>query len=510
MIIRKLEALFTLRTNNGEFKRASSHLDTLAGKAEDVMKGIAGLFAVEKLREFISTTASATAQINKSAKLLGISTEAFQELSYAAEKSSVAIDTLEDSLKELMIRSVDAQSGSGDAAEGFLALGLNMEMASNNLIEPLELLDKVADGLKDLHQNKRLWVADALFGDQGYEMLKILKDGSAGLDQMRIEAKSLGYVMGGESVDNGERLSRAFNRLSSSSHLAGRSLAQKLFVPLAKISEIFSNLVLSTQNAEHATGTTRVTFMSLAAAIGGVVLKFRAAIMPFMAAIGLVGAKVILISGTIFGVIMVLEDLWVALHGGDSVFRDVGLAISKFCSIAWNSAVKGLRECWQSIEKEYANFKLFFGDFWAGIGDFFNQAWQSIGIGFSEACSGMKMEFLKFGHWLMDKFFSIAELVKNALLSVVPNFMRDGFVPTLKMVGAFDDGGSSSHISRNLAPTATSINQSRSFKQNVNISVHVKSGANPQSIGVEVSKAFRKELDRQYTNAFMGVSQYAG
>ena len=46
MIVRKLEALFTINTNAVQFKKAASELDRLANKAQTVMNAIAGYWAV--------------------------------------------------------------------------------------------------------------------------------------------------------------------------------------------------------------------------------------------------------------------------------------------------------------------------------------------------------------------------------------------------------------------------------------------------------------------------------
>jgi len=47
---------------------------------------------------------------------------------------------LDDSLKELQIRAVDAKSGSGEAAKAFKALGLKTTNAAGQMREPLKVL----------------------------------------------------------------------------------------------------------------------------------------------------------------------------------------------------------------------------------------------------------------------------------------------------------------------------------------------------------------------------------
>jgi hypothetical protein len=137
MIVRKLEALFTLNANTAQFRKISSELDNLAIKAETVMKAIAGYWAVQALQSFVTNTANAMAEVGRTSEYLGISAHALQELRYAAEKSGVSLDALDDSLKELQIRAVDAKSGTGEAAEAFQTLGIKGTDAAGRIREPL-------------------------------------------------------------------------------------------------------------------------------------------------------------------------------------------------------------------------------------------------------------------------------------------------------------------------------------------------------------------------------------
>ena len=104
MIIRKLEVLFTINTNAMQFKRATDQLDHLAEKVQNVMSAIAGYWAVQALQNFVINTSNAMADLGKTSQYLGVSAQGLQELQFAAEKSGVSIDALNDSLKELQVR----------------------------------------------------------------------------------------------------------------------------------------------------------------------------------------------------------------------------------------------------------------------------------------------------------------------------------------------------------------------------------------------------------------------
>lgn len=223
MIIRRLEAIFGLQVNGAQFKQATDHLDRFAQNANTVMSAVAGHVVFQALQNFVTNTANTMAEVGKTAGYLGLTTEALQELRYAAEKSGVSLDTLDDSLKELMIRSVDAKSGAGEAAEAFAALGLKTTDAAGRMREPLELLDEVADRLNTLPtQSDRIWVVDSMFGDQGAQMLKMLKDGSLGLRSMRTEARDLGLVLDSDAISKASRFSQALKRMKPP--LAGSSI----------------------------------------------------------------------------------------------------------------------------------------------------------------------------------------------------------------------------------------------------------------------------------------------
>jgi TP901 family phage tail tape measure protein len=234
MIIRKLEAIFTLNVKHSQFKEAFSGLKQLDEKTQKVMNAIAGYWAVKSLHNFVS----GMAQIGKTSSYLGVTTDALQELRYAAEKSGVTIDALDDSLKELQIRAFDAKSGEGEAAEAFQTLGVSATDAAGRIRKPLELLDEVADKLLQLPtQSDRLWVADAVFGDEGATVLKMLKEGSQGLRDMRAEARALGITLDQDTIKKAQELNGNLKRLRVTSQGITNTFVSSLLPGLIWIAE---------------------------------------------------------------------------------------------------------------------------------------------------------------------------------------------------------------------------------------------------------------------------------
>ena len=475
MIVRKLEALFTINANAAQFHKITSGLDNLASKAETVMKAIAGYWAVQASQRFVTNAANIMAEIGRTSDYLGISAHALQELRYAAEKSGVSLDALDDSLKELQIRAVDAKSGTGEAAEAFQMLGVKGSDAAGRIREPLELLDEVADKFMALPtQSDRIWVADAIFGDEGAMTLKMLKEGSLGLKRMREEARFLGIGLSSESITKATRFTQAFNRLKHSSSGIGKTFAEKLLPAFSWLMEKCTALSALFNQMESRASLVRTALLTLSGVLTTLAIKASIAFGPMLLTVGLVGAGIAVLA-------LLIDDVWVAFKDGDSVLRGL---------------YKKARAFFGPIEQWLLNLPKVFLDF--------------VVKGLSQGLDWVIDKFNGFHAWIMRITTAMKERLAGLFDTMMPDFLKKGLSATMKVVGASSQE-ELSRLNHRLAPPSSMSHQNRiSSHQNVNVAVNVKSGANPHEIGSEVSKMVRKELERERFNAFMGVTHYAG
>jgi TP901 family phage tail tape measure protein len=470
MIIRKLEALFTINTNAAQFRRATEQLDQFSHKVGDIMQAVAGYWAVDSLRNFVLNTAKAMSEIGKNAKFLGITTDALQELRYAAEKSGLSIDGLEDALKELQIRSEDARSGSGEAFEAFAKLGIRSIDSAGKIKAPLDLLVEVADQLQKLPTHaEKIWVTDSMFGDEGGKILMMLQDGSSGLIKLRKEAQALGLVVDKLGIQKASKFNAALIQMRALAGGAGNAFTQGLLGPLTWLMEKFSSLSLAFNKLEGRASLVRVTLMALGGAVAAVALKAALVVAP------LVAPFLPLIAG-ITAASIVVEDLWGAFKGRDSLIGGIVSSISK------------------------------------SIMAFASEASEALTKGFKEAFASINKEFARFSEWLIAGFDRLARTANEFIADLVPDFFKQGFSASMRHI--IPEGNTSNghqRLNNRLGPEAPNIahQQKYSNTNNVSVAVNVKSNANAPEIGSEVSKAVRKELERERFNAFMGVMHYA-
>ena len=141
-------------------------------------------------------------EMKRSADRLGVSTESFQKLSFAAKQTGVDTDRLADAMKDLDVKLQDGIMRGGSFAELIQELGMDMnelaEMPSD------QRMLAFADAIKDASGSLSRFGADE-FGDAMFELLPLLEQGSDGI-----------LKMGENAV------------IASNAHIAAAERAQKL------------------------------------------------------------------------------------------------------------------------------------------------------------------------------------------------------------------------------------------------------------------------------------------
>lgn len=160
----------------------------LAGGIKTAAKWAAGVTAAAvavggAMVNAAKETSAAMDEIDKGSQRMKISTDAFQELSYAADLSGVSMSTLEKAAKKL-------------------------EGTDLNFDEALEQIYSLETA------EERAAAAAELFGESvAYQMTPMLNASAEDMAAMRQEAHDLGLVMGEEAVKNGAAMNDMFAKV---------------------------------------------------------------------------------------------------------------------------------------------------------------------------------------------------------------------------------------------------------------------------------------------------------
>jgi len=383
-----------------------------------------------------------------------------QELRFAAEQSGVATNTFDTALQRFIRRSAEAANGTGEAKDALAALGIQLTDTAGKMRAPDALLADVANGFARVDsQAERVRLAFKLFDTEGVAMVNMLQDGSGAIAAMRQEAQMLGGVIGKDTTDSAAQFGDAMNRLNHVFRGIKMSILRNVLPFFQRLTNLSVGLWLGFAKLSKTTSIVRTSLMALGGIMAALGIKMAVAFAPAIVAMLPMIATVVGIAAGVTLLTVIVDDLIHLFSGGES-------AIGRF----WNSLSDGAAQSWECI----------------------------------------KDSFGRFAEWLMQSIQSLAHRGQKALLSLMPDFLRGGLSATAQFFGSGDGLKAVTQVNRTM--TSSVLNRSSVYSptnQSVKVDVHVSPGANAQSIGGEVARAVRVELEKERRNAFDSLVQYA-
>ena len=195
----------------GDFRNFASN----AGKlALGVVGGVtaAGVAVLGLANSFAETGD----RVAKTADRLGMGIEAYQKLSYAMSQSGVNAQQFDQSMQHFSNTIRQGAAGNEAFSRKLQEIGLDARKLAN--MRPEQAIERISDFMKSLPSDaERTRVAMTLFGRQaGPQMMAALRNGSAGIRELKQEAVGLGIVMTEEQARQSELFMDARTRLRES------------------------------------------------------------------------------------------------------------------------------------------------------------------------------------------------------------------------------------------------------------------------------------------------------
>ena len=214
--VRSIGASDGFRRLTASLQRAKVAAQELSAATGRVVRRLAmiGAGAVAGIVKTTMAVAALGDNVAKTADKLGVGIERLQEMRFAAERAGVSQQTFDNSLQAFTRRVAEAAQGSGEAAAALDELGLSSKALKN--MAPDQAMGRVADALSGVtNQSDRVRLAFNLFGREGISMVNMLKDGSAGLDDMYSRARGLGLVLSTDTARSAEVFDDAMTDMKS-------------------------------------------------------------------------------------------------------------------------------------------------------------------------------------------------------------------------------------------------------------------------------------------------------
>ena len=207
-----------------------------SNRVKGLLAGLGVSLSVAGFATMIKSAIDAADHLNKLSQKIGISVEALSTLRFAAQLSDVSLETLQKGIKGLSQNIAEANTGVGDGAQVFDALGISVKNADGSMKSTEAVLLQVADVFANLEDGAvKTALAVKLFSKSGMDMIPFLNQGAAGINQLTAEAERLGLKLTTETARSAEAFNDNLTALKASSSALGIALARDFLPELINI-----------------------------------------------------------------------------------------------------------------------------------------------------------------------------------------------------------------------------------------------------------------------------------
>lgn len=209
-------------------QKAEKSMDKLGKESKQLALGMSSSFsaikvaaaagiglAVNAVKNAVVDYARATDKLAKDSRAIGVSTESWQKLTYAADRQGVSQEMLYGSMKKFGRAMGQIKTGAGGVASALEksnpALFAQLKAAKNN--EEAFLI--AADAIKAIEDpSERAAASMQIFGESGTELNKIFEAGSQGIKALMDEQEAYG-VVSTEQANQSESFIDAMTKLNT-------------------------------------------------------------------------------------------------------------------------------------------------------------------------------------------------------------------------------------------------------------------------------------------------------
>lgn len=155
-------------------------------------------------------------QISNLAVQTGLSNDTILALDLAAGRAGASVQELQGGLKALVTRFSDAAKNGGEAEASLTGIGISLAEIEAGSKDSEQALRLTLDAIANLPtEAERAAAASKIFGEEGSKLAVVLREGSAGLDEMSERAKELGLVITDDAAAASAEMDRALTDLNA-------------------------------------------------------------------------------------------------------------------------------------------------------------------------------------------------------------------------------------------------------------------------------------------------------
>lgn len=306
MALREILAKFSIEVEDGKLKSAGGAVDAMAGKLAGLATLVGGAALVGGFRSMVGEIVDLGGSLTDTSAKLGVGTGDLQRWQFAAQQTGVEAGAFSGALTKFTRTIGEAATGNAAAGDAFKALGVDVRDSNGNIGDATTLMLGAAKGLSEIQDpSLRAKAAIDLFGKSGADLLPLLGQGAEGVQALLDEADKLGGVLDESTIEALDDAGDASDKFDFAMRGVKAQLALAVLPALTaaggKLAELVGKFTSGEEGAQHLKAAL-ATLGAIAFATG------------VRAALPWIGWALV-----IAGLVLIVDDLWTGLQGGDSV-----------------------------------------------------------------------------------------------------------------------------------------------------------------------------------------------
>ena len=202
-------------------------------------------FAISAMVFGVDRKTARAGQVRDQSTALGIDTETFQKIDFAAQQSAASVDDAAKAIKRLSVSSMDALRGSKDIQESFGRFGITMEQVSKLKADPASMLFMISELVEKGVNPTALADLQKIMGKSSGNLLPAFKAGFAGAGA---QAEAVGAVATDREI---QKLAKLGDEITTQKFKVDRTLTKGLFNTIRTVEEAGSVSSIAAENRAH-------------------------------------------------------------------------------------------------------------------------------------------------------------------------------------------------------------------------------------------------------------------
>jgi hypothetical protein len=429
--------------SDNALKGAQKQLKETGKAAEEMGKKFVsvGGAVTAALVGIVTATARSTDEMITQAQVLGLTTERYSKLAFAAGQTGFAQDKFFDAMRQGITNMSIARTGLGEAAGQFIKLGIDIENADGSLRSIDDVMIEVARNLPKLaNETERTAAIVRIFGETGSGLIPILAEGEDAIRAYTERADELGVTLTKVEAEAAKKFTAAMRETKAAAEAVGQELLVALGPAFVEVLKELTKFVAKLREfvKEHPTVVNAITKIAVSiTAAGGLIFAFGKAT-SVIGGVLIIAPKVVAAFESIKLAILAVRIALLGVTAGPLLLALGGIAIAiGLITLALKGTVdeaeRAITVAKQGVEEspfQQEGARAFDTIAEAGLGDLFERR-KEAGLG-PLAPAGVKGEVPEVGTGGgeavvdLERLNAELELIKTNLADVGMRFARFG------------------------------------------------------------------------------------